>query len=446
VTSPAGELDRTTDQVLAHVSRDRLLSAVLAVTSVPSPTGGEATLAHLLVEHLKRAGVPAQAQHLDALQANAVGTLRGTGSGPSLMLYSPIDTLTTGTAEQDVPWIGPRLRTDMLAEPVVHGDLVEGLGASNPKGHAACVLVAVQALAASGVTLGGEVVAAFGAGGMPTFAVPGAGTPGRENTGHGAGCSFLLERGHVTDAAVIAKPGWGVSHEEVGLVWFDVVVPGTHTYVGSRHRLPYANPVVLAADVALRLERWLADYPARHAYGTMLPQGIMGAVIGGWERMVAVTPAAVRLRVDLRITPLLPPAAARREFAAAVARIGDELGLALEVEMVAAIPASSTNPQSDVVRATVEAWEHVAGESHVPLSGGSGATDANILRGRGVPTARIGMPKVTRSSCPDEPIDFARGMNTVDLREMHRLVHVLVRTALALTVEPSGGPDDTGST
>lgn len=438
MTVPSGDLDRTTEQVLAHVSRDGLLAAVLAVTAVPSPTGGEAPLAHVLVELLQRAGVPAGVQHLDPLQANAVGTLRGTGSGYSLLLYSPVDTLTTGTVEQDVPWIGPRLRPDMLAEPVVHGDLVEGLGAGNPKGHAACVLVAVQALAASGVALAGDVVAGFGAGGMPTFAVPGAGTPGRENTGHGAGCSFLLERGHVPDAAVIAKPGWGVSHEEVGLVWFDVVVPGTHTYVGSRHRLPYANPVVVAADVVLRLERWLADYPARHAWGTMLPQGIIGSITGGWERMVAVTPAAVRLRVDLRITPLLPPAAAKREFAAAVAVIGDELGVPLEVEMVAAVPASTTDPDSAVVRATIEAWEHVTGERHVAPTGGSGATDANILRGRGIPTARIGMPKVTHSGDPDEPIDFARGMNTVDLREMRRLVHVLVRTALTVTARPAG--------
>jgi hypothetical protein len=84
------------------------------------------------------------------------------------------------------------------------------------------------------------------------------------------------------------------------------------------------------------------------------------------------------------------------------------------------------------VKATVAAWEAVAGERHEPIRGNSGATDANILRMRGVPTARVGMPKVP--SAPDGgPVDFTLGMNLVDLREMRRLVEVLVRTVLGMS-------------
>jgi len=426
------DLDTLTGLVMAQVSRARLLDAVVGLVDIASPTGGEATLARHLVEHMGRAAVRAQVQYLDPLQANAVGSVKGTGNGSSVMLYAPIDTLTTGREDEDVPWVGPRLRPDMRPHAVVSEEIVEGLGAGNPKGHAACILVAIEALAASGVVLQGDIVAGFGAGGMPTFCVPGAGTPDRQNTGHGVGCSFLLERGWCTDHALIAKPGWNVSHEEVGLAWFDVVVPGIHTYVGSRHRLPYANPVVLAAEVIRRLERWLQDYPARHEVGTMLPQGIIGSVTGGWERMVAVTPAAVRLRLDLRISRELPPAAAKREFQQAVGRIGSELRLPLEVEMLAAVPATRTDPAAPVVRSAVAAWERVAGRTHEPIHGNSGATDANILRSRGIPTARLGMPKVSEAALHGEA-DFALGMNSVDLREMRRLTEILVRTALDLS-------------
>jgi hypothetical protein len=59
----------------------------------------------------------------------------------------------------------------------------------------------------------------------------------------------------------------------------------------------------------------------------------------------------------------------------------------------------------------------------------SGATDANILRGRGVPTARVGMPKVPDLAIPG---DFALGMNVVDVAEMERLTRVLVQVAVDL--------------
>jgi LytS/YehU family sensor histidine kinase len=63
----------------------------------------------------------------------------------------------------------------------------------------------------------------------------------------------------------------------------------------------------------------------------------------------------------------------------------------------------------------VAAWESVAGLPHEPILRNSGATDANVLRMRGVPTARVGMPKVTRG-LNGEAVDFTLGMNLVDRR------------------------------
>jgi hypothetical protein len=80
-----------------------------------------------------------------------------------------------------------------------------------------------------------------------------------------------------------------------------------------------------------------------------------------------------------------------------------------------------------VCRSAIAAWEAAEGREHEVIRGNSGATDANILRGRGIPTVRIGMPKVT--DAPFE-IDFAMGMNTVDVRAMERLTRHLVRTAI----------------
>ncbi|MEU5621464.1 deacylase [[Kitasatospora] papulosa] len=408
-----------------HVTEERLRELVVSLVGVSSPTGDERPLAQHITKSLASVGLRAACQPIDARQASSWARLEGDGTGPDLMLYAPIDTLTVGEESEDVPWIGPALREDMRSEATVYDDLVTGLGASNPKGHAACVMMAAEAIALAGVPLTGDLVAAFGAGGMPTNARPGS---DRLNTGQGVGCSFLLEQGLHTDYAVIAKPGWTVSWEEVGLVWFDVTVHGTHTYVGSRHRLPYDNAISRAGDVVRHLERWFAEYAERHTTGTVAPQGIVSSVRGGWPRTAAVTTAACTLRVDLRITPETTPVQAKREFIAAVADLKRAMpGLDATVEMILAIPGTTTSRESWIFRSAVAGWEALEGRPHEVVNGNSGATDANILRGRGIPTVRVGMPKVTEAPFD---IDFARGMNTVSLREMQKLTRHLIRTAV----------------
>ena len=430
-------LDAAVAAVMQQVTRERLLDVVVGLVEHPSPTGAERPLARWITEWIDSPRIRARLQVIDDRQANAVAVLTGVANGPSTLLYAPIDTFTTGDERYDVPGAAASMRPDMEPRAVVAGNLVQGLGAGNPKGHAACVLVALAALATAGVELRGDVVAGFGAGGMPAFALDGIGADGRANTGHGVGAGFLLERGFTTDAAVIAKPGWAVSHEEVGLVWLDVRVPGIHTYAGSRHRLPYRNAVALAGVVAQRLEDWLADYAERHEHATMRPQGIVSSVSGGLGHLAASTPAEVRLRLDLRLTTRQTPAGVTREVRSFLDELGRELDAELGVEQVAAIPATRTDPSEPVVAATVAAWESVAGVRHEPIRQHSGATDANVLRMRGVPTARVGMPKVTRG-LQGEDVDFTLGMNLVDLDEMHRLVEILVRTVLALQEEPEG--------
>lgn len=422
---------------MQRVTAERLRAAAVAVTSIPSRTGHEAPLAGWLAGQMQDSAIEGHVQSIDADQANAVGRVRSSRTGRDLMLYAPIDTLTTGDPAQDLPWIGPELRADMRPLATVDGDLVSGLGASNPKGHAACVLITGQAyaeaVAEGGFVPAGDLVLAFGAGGMPTNAL----APGRANTGHGAGASFLLERGWYTDAAIIAKPGDFVAHDEVGLCWFEIAVRGVHTYVGSRHRLAYDNPIVSAAQVVVRLERWLADYPARHRTETAAPQGVIGSIAGGWERMLAVTPAACRIRLDVRLAPGEGPLDARRDLERFLAAVRAETGILLDCELVNAIPGSWTDPASWIISETVRAWEATNGRPHDPVRDNSGATDANILRNRGIPTARVGMPKVLRDGAP---LDFAGGMNTVDVPAMRSLCETLARVAVANALGDTDAP------
>jgi len=413
-------------EYFAHATRlvqqDALAEAVMGLVDVPSATGCEGALARSIADRLRERGLDGLEQPLDAQQSNALGRLPGSGGGPSLLLYSPIDTVTSNSPAEDLPVAASEFTPDMAARSSRRGSYVVGLGAQNPKGHAACVLVAAEAIKAAGIPLRGDLYVGFGAGGMPTDARPGT----RADCGHGAGCNHLLKDLQPT-FAIIAKTGWAVSWEEVGLVWYEVRVHGTHTYVGSRHLLPYVNPIHQAARLIDALEAWFPIWTEQHRSGLVAPQGAVSFIEAGWERSATFVPAVCRFRLDLRLSPRTSPEEADRAFSAVLAQLARTLDVSYEWRRLMAIPGTTTAPDNLIIKTAIEAWETLEGRAHRPITGLSGATDANILRAHGIPTARIGLPK---ADLPN--LDFGQGMNTVSVPAMVKLTHHLIYCAVAI--------------
>ena len=235
------------------------------------------------------------------------------------------------------------------------------------------------------------------------------------------------------DFAVIAKTGWAVAWEEVGLAWLKVRVHGGLNYAGVRHFVRYENPIVRMATVVEELERWFPEYTARNTSGLVAPQGSIGAVEGGWTYKPTFVPAACDLYLDLRLSPRTSVAEAKRQFGDAVAAIRRRHpDIPLAWELLVAVPGTHTDPANWVVQSSIRAWEAVEGRPHAARPNQSGATDANILRSHGIPTARVGLARVPHEA--PMPEDFSKGMNVVDLREMEKLtrclVHVIIDTCL----------------
>ena len=113
-------------------------------------TPGEAALSRLLAERMERIGLDASLQPVDGERCNAVGVLRGTGGGRSLLLNGHVDTnpLTRGWTVG--PWSG-----------LVRDGFVYGLGVSNMKAGDAACFCAVKTLVERGVKLRGDVVLTF---------------------------------------------------------------------------------------------------------------------------------------------------------------------------------------------------------------------------------------------------------------------------------------------
>ena len=157
----------------------------------------------------------------------------------------------------------------MQAKSYVRDGHVFGLGAHNPKGHAACILESVRILKGLNIELPGNLLLGFGAGSMPTHGREGF----RHDSGHGTGCAHMLAKIPKLDGAIIAKSGTSVTWEEVGFIWLEIKVDGTHNYVGARHYMPYDNPLANASKLILKLEDWFEEYSVRHASESCMPQG-----------------------------------------------------------------------------------------------------------------------------------------------------------------------------
>ena len=410
-----------TDRIDALISDQSLTEILTELVNMTSPTGEEAPLATHIVTRLESYGLDAHVQTFDQQQANAFGVITGQGHGKTLLLYAPIDTLTSNSETEDLPWLGPELRDDMKASAYVMDGHVFGLGAHNPKGHGACILETARILQAMQPALAGNVFFGFGAGGMPTHSRRHI----RPGSGHGRGCTHMIANIPKVDGAIIAKSGSSVTWEEVGFIWFDVSVGGIHNYVGARHLMPYSNAIANASKLILKLEDWFESYTQAHATELCRPQGAISFMESGWERMPAFTPAAARFLIDLRFTPQQTADAVEAEFASVLETFCKALHIKAHYKRIQTIQASHTSPTDPVIETTIRVWENLHNRTHEPFTHMSGATDANILRAHGIPTARIGLPKAKRT-----PIDFALGMNCAAISDMRHLTKLLVMSAI----------------
>lgn len=399
------------------------------MVDVPSPTGSEAELAAMLVEHLAAAGLDARLQPLGGDQANALGRLSGDGDAAALMLYGHIDTYLTGDPGLDAPAADGPIPAISKPQARRDGERIIGLGAGNPKGYAAAAILAATAIAQVGVPLRGDLMLGLCAGGMPAQAPAGAADP---NVGLGVGASAMLMSGFRPDFAIVGKPGNAIAWEEVGLLWCRVRVGGALGYSGTRHILEYDNSVAAAARLVVDLEDWFAVYAEEETSGYVAPQGMIGAVAGGWPEKPAFSPAWTDLFLDIRVSPRSDPNAVRRRLEAAVEEIAGRHGLSVEVEALAAIPGTQTDPGSWIVGCCERAFEAIEGRAPEPIHATSGATDAAILRLWGIPTARWGMASEVRT----KEASLALDLDSVEIPSLVAFARGLVHAAVDTCTRP----------
>jgi len=191
--------------VLKYIDKEEtiaLLQRMIQFKTVNEP-GDERPLAEFIKTKLKAIGLEVHLEELAENRANVVGRLKGTGEKPALLLNGHSDTVPPGDIEwEHSPYSG-----------AVVGDKIFGRGAADMKGGLTAMLMAVNAIVKSGMTLKGDLV----------YSV----TAGEETDSIGA--VKFVENGGLNEigAIIIGEPSsCGVNVAEKGAFWIEITTYG----------------------------------------------------------------------------------------------------------------------------------------------------------------------------------------------------------------------------
>lgn len=236
-----------------------------------NPPGDEAKAATYIAQWLQQSGMGAEVvPHEEAGRASVVGGLRGAGERPALLFSGHLDTVPAGTNWDH----------DILAADIADGK-IWGLGTTDMKSGVAAMLVAMEALRRTGVTLQGDLLFA--------------GTAGEEVDSMGA--KRLVEQHKLGNVGfmVIGEPTANrVFTAEKGVLWLDIRTKG-QTAHGSMPHLG-VNAIMHMTKVLRALEAQQIPYQTHPLLGDFTMN--VATIAGGVK--TNVVPDACQVTIDMR--------------------------------------------------------------------------------------------------------------------------------------------------
>ncbi|HLG72220.1 MAG TPA: M20/M25/M40 family metallo-hydrolase, partial [Chloroflexota bacterium] len=307
------------ERVLAQITGDELAQIGVDLVNCKSPTGQEAPVAEYMLEWFKAHGLKAIRQEVEPGRPNAVGILKGTGGGLSLMFNGHMDTSYTGT-DEDLRIIATLEPEELLRGSIRDGN-VYGLGISNMKGGLAAFMVAAKAIKEAGVELPGDVILAGVVGEISR--TPIGPYQGQEYRGEGAGTRHLLTHGIQSDYAVVADGSdLNVVWAQTGVVQIKVTTFGKPEAAWGTKRATHPpaklNAIVKMTSLIEAIEGWAERFEEEHIYqsatGPILPKVNVGAIEGGAPYRPNYFPGVCSIYVDVRTPPGLRAVTVQREL------------------------------------------------------------------------------------------------------------------------------------
>ena len=395
-------------KVLAQIDRDELARLGCDLVNLPSPTGQEKAVAEFILDWFKANGLKAVRQDVEVDRPNAVGVLKGDGTGLSLGFNGHMDTSFTGTAE-DLRMVAD-IEPDEMLKGSIAGNKVRGLGISNMKGGVAAFMMAAKALKKSGVKLKGDAVFAAVVGEISRTPIGPWQT--KEYRGEGAGTRHLLTHGMHTDYAVVADGSdMNIVWTQTGVVQLKITTFGkAEAAWGSKrstHPMEKLNAIVKMTKIIAGIEKWAEGFEERYIYnsptGPLFPKVNIGAIEGGAPYRPNYFPGVCSIYVDIRMPPQVRPVTIQHEVEKTLASLGVEY----ELDLYKSLLGHEGKGVDPVVQSLEEIHQHLFG-SKLRFEAPDRAsiwTDTNVYNELGIPAVKIG-PRGRRIGPRAEEIDI----------------------------------------
>ncbi len=356
--------------------------------SIAADGAGEARIARYIADLLGDIGLETRILEPEPGRCTAVGTLRGTGGGRSLMLNGHADT------------VGVEGMPDPFSADIREGRLY-GRGAHDMKGSLAAGIGAAKMLADGGVRLRGDLVIAAVA---------------DEEYGS-LGTANLLKHVQV-DAAIVTEPtNMDVCLAHKGYVWIEVETEGKAAH-GSRF--------TEGIDAVMMMGRFLGELDvleqalrAGPAHPLVGPPSLHAAMIQGGTGLSTYA-ASCRLKVERRTVPGETAEHALDQILAIVCRLGTaDPKFSASVRQFFAREPFEVSPRAGIVQALAASAAVVLGRQPA-FVGDTPWMDAALLAEAGVETVVMGPVGAGEHSAEE----------WVDVESVVQMAEVLARTAM----------------
>ncbi|SME98314.1 acetylornithine deacetylase [Tistlia consotensis] len=309
-----------------------------------SDTEGERQLAEHLTAEMAALGIESELQPVEGTRVNAIGRLRGSGGGKSLLFNGHIDTNPATEGWTVDPWGG-----------LVDDKFIYGIGVSNMKAGDAASFCAVKTLLDAGVRLRGDVVLTYVIGELQG----------------GIGTVAAIERGVRADYFVNSEPtDLQAMTLHVGAFNFVIELTGSTRHLSKREEA--VDAILAACDLVPRIDAmtWSGAASEEHRAINRAHVGVLKAGLG--RELLEWRPPQVadvaRIRGSARYAPSQSEASVladlRRELDALEARFPG-LKTTVEAEHKGGRPSMlpfEVDRDSRIVRAVNAAYQAVRGE------------------------------------------------------------------------------------
>lgn len=403
----------TLEEIRKYINREELLKLTQDLIRIPSHTvyeNREKEVAAYIADILEREGIEYCFQSADGDRCNVLATIRGNGTGKSLMLNGHMDTVPV--AGMDDPF-----------NPVIVDGNMYGRGSSDMKSGLAAMLYAVLTVHRMKVPLNGDLVLA----GVID-----------EEAAKSTGSRVIAEKGPITDYAIIGEPSSLypiIAHK--GIDYFQIDFHGKAAH--SSRPENGANAIYAAADFISAVKAVLIPEfdNLSHPY-LGKPTINVGLMCGSAEinkpfllqqseTFAGVVPDEASVFIDVRWIPgqSIPQIQSQLQ-ALADSILPKNPGISAEVNYIPLPrPAMEISPEEALPQAILESIYQVSPET-AEFKGLSGFMDSGILYGvAGILSMVFG---------PGD-LSVAHGINEkVEVEQIIKAAQIYTKTALDICV------------